>query len=142
MRILEDRMNHNQTNNPTFSIFVPVKPVPASRPRVGRFGTYFSKNYETFRNECFNFLTKIKSMYPTNNKKYEVHIEFICKKPSKPANEYPIGDVDNYLKGPLDAITKVGMFWNDDTQITNLYGVKRYQKDNEEYGMKIDIFEL
>lgn len=126
----------------TFSIFIPVKPVPASRPRVSRFGTYFSKNYEAFRNACFNYLSKIKKKYPQTDAKFKVDIEFICHRPKKPAQEYPRGDVDNYLKGPLDALTKVGMVWFDDTQVTDLRGTKRYAKGDEEIGMKVKIKQL
>lgn len=126
----------------THRFFIPVKPVPASRPRVGRYGTYFSKNYETFRNECFKFLSTIKHKYPVKGCEYKVEIIFICRKPAKPANNYPISDVDNLLKGPLDAITKVGMFWKDDVQITHLIGQKRYQGEDEDFGMEITIYEL
>lgn len=124
------------------NLFIPVKPVPASRPRVGRFGTYFSKNYEDFRNECFTFLSKIKKNHPQTESKFIVEIEFICRKPSKPANEYPIGDVDNFLKGPLDALTKVGMFWKDDVQVIDLRGTKRYQETDEAFGMHLKITEI
>lgn len=130
------------TTSKTFNIFVPVKPVPASRPRVGRYGTYFSKNYEDFRNECFRFLSKIKHNYPIKDSEFKVEIEFICKKPMKPANNYPIADIDNFLKGPLDAITKVGMVWKDDVQIVHLIGRKRYQREGEDFGMQITITEL
>lgn len=130
------------TTSRTSKLFIPVKPVPASRPRVGRYGTYFSKNYEDFRNECYKFLVKIKNQYKQKDCEYRVDITFVCKRPSKPANSYPIGDVDNYLKGPLDALTKVGMFWHDDTQIVHLVGFKRYQKDGEDFGMYLEITEL
>lgn len=123
----------------TFKLFIPVKPVPASRPRVSRFGTYFSKNYEDFRNACFNFLVKIKKQYPPTSDCFKVDIEFICARPKKPTQEYPRGDVDNYLKGPLDALTKVGMFWNDDTQVLDLRGTKRYATEGEDFGMLIKI---
>lgn len=132
----------NQPQTATFNLFLPVRPVPASRPRVTRFGTYFSKNYEDFRNECFTFLSKIKKQFPQKDSLYHVEIEFICRKPSKPANIYPIGDVDNFLKGPLDALTKVGMFWNDDVQVVDLRGTKRYQRAGEAFGMNLKITEI
>lgn len=126
----------------TFNLTVPVKPVPASRPRVTRWGTYFTKTYTDFRNDCYKFLSKINKKYPATDAAFIVHIDFICKRPKNPSNEYPVGDVDNYLKGPLDAITKIGMFWTDDTQIIGLSGTKRYQKSNEDFGMHITISEL
>jgi Holliday junction resolvase RusA-like endonuclease len=123
-------------------LFIPVKPVPASRPRVSRWGTYFSKNYEDFRNQCHNFLSKIKKDYPQEEGTFKVQVLFICQRPANPANKYPRGDVDNFLKGPLDALTKVGMFWFDDIQITRLIGIKRYAKAKEQVGMKITIYKL
>lgn len=128
--------------NKTFKLFVPVNPVPASRPRVTRWGTYFSKNYEDFRNACFLFLDPIKKKYPQKEIEYRVEIEFICRKPKNPSNTYPRGDVDNYLKGPLDSFTKVGMFWQDDVQVIHLTGSKRYALPNEEFGMLVTITEL
>ena len=84
----------------------------------------------------------IKSKYPQQDACYIIDIEFICKRPKNPSNDYPVGDVDNYLKGPLDAITTVGMLWHDDIQIIKLSGTKRYQKPKEDFGMKITISEL
>jgi len=126
----------------TFKLFIPVNPVPASRPRVTRWGTYFTKNYEDFRNDSFLFLDKIKKQYPQSEKQFKVEIEFICRKPKNPANEYPRGDVDNYLKGPLDSFTKVGMFWYDDVQVIHLTGHKRYALPDEKFGMQVTIIEL
>ena len=124
------------------SLFIPVNPVPASRPRVTRWGTYFTKNYEDFRNASFLFLDRIKKKFPQTDSQYKVEIEFICRRPKNPANVYPRGDTDNYLKGPLDSFTKVGMFWHDDVQVIHLTGSKRYALPNEDFGMRVTITEL
>jgi len=114
--------------------------VPASRPRVSRFGTYYSKNYETFRNLCFTFLQKLKNQYKPTSDKYKVELEFVMYKPNKPAADYPSNcDIDNLIKGPLDAITKVGMIWVDDSQITDIKASKRYQNKDEDYGIWISV---
>lgn len=127
-------------NGVPIKIFIPVKPVPASRPRVSGFGAYYSKNYTTYRKEVHKFLKEIKDKYPIDSKsKFVVDVEFICYKPKRPSNNYPRGDVDNYLKSPLDAITYAEMIWDDDIQIVELHGYKRYQREGEEYGTKIKI---
>ena len=126
----------------TSKIFVPVKPVPAARPRVTRWGTYFPKTYTDFRNECYQVLSKLAKQYPANDSAYTVNVDFICKRPKNPSNAYPVGDVDNYLKGILDALVKCELFFKDDIQIIELKGTKRYQKSKEEFGMSITINEL
>jgi Holliday junction resolvase RusA-like endonuclease len=126
----------------TTKLVFKTKPVPAARVKVSRHGAYFPKTYTDFRNELYRELSKLKSKYPANDSAYMVEIEFICRRPKNPSNQYPVGDVDNYLKGPLDAITKSEMFWLDDIQVISLHGTKRYQKPNEDFGMKITINEL
>lgn len=123
-----------------FKETIPVKPVPASRPKVTRYGTYYTKTYMDFRKEMYLYLSKIKKRFPPEDGEFKVEIKFICKKPKKPTNNYPQGDVDNFLKGPLDAFTKQGMFWKDDVQVVELNGTKRYQEPDEEYGMEVTIW--
>lgn len=113
-------------------IFVPVRPVPASRPRIGRFGAYYTTNYTEFREQVAKFLNKLKDKFPANDDLYLVDIEFVCQKPKSPTNVYPRGDIDNFMKGILDSITHAKMFWNDDIQIVYCGGIKRYQNTTEE----------
>lgn len=49
---------------------------------------------------------------------------------------------DNFLKGPLDCITQSGMIWEDDMQILELTGTKRYQNKDEEFGIYVTVEEL
>lgn len=126
----------------TTELFIPVRPVPAARVRVTRFGSYFPKTYTDFRNECYHVLKKLAKQYPANDSAYIVNVEFICRRPKNPSNAYPVGDVDNYLKGILDALVKCELFFKDDIQIIELTGAKRYQKSKEEFGMRITISEL
>jgi Holliday junction resolvase RusA-like endonuclease len=58
-------------------------------------------------------------------------IEFVVKRPGNPANPYPIGDIDNYLKAIWDSL-QGRAFFKDDKQIESVNAVKRYTVDNEE----------
>lgn len=125
-------------------LFIPVKPVSASRPRVTRHGSYYSDSYMAYRKSTHMFLKKIAKKYPINNKAlYEVHCEFICYKPKRPSNpKCPRYDIDNMEKAIYDAITYAKMIWNDDIQIVRNVNSKRYQEDGEEFGTKITIIEV
>ena len=127
----------------TFKEFLPTRPTPASRPRVSRYGTYHLKGYSDFKNELVRFLRKFKKTHPPKpDVSYSVTIEIICRKPKKPSNDYPRGDLDNYLKGYMDAISQAGIIWVDDIQVTHLIGTKRYQDAEEEYGANVLIREV
>jgi Holliday junction resolvase RusA-like endonuclease len=122
------------------SIFIPTKPVSASRPRVTSFGSYYSKSYMAYRKETHQFLKKIAKEHPIDEKaQFCVNVEFICYKPKKPTNSYPRYDIDNLAKAVLDAITHAKMIWKDDIQIVELNCTKRYQKDGEDFGTNIEV---
>jgi len=125
-------------------LFIPTKPVSASRPRISSFSTYYSKSYTAYRKETHAFLKTIAKSYPVKDKVlFEVHTEFIMYKPKRPSNpENPRYDLDNAIKAIWDAITYAKMIWKDDIQIIKCKASKRYQKDGEDYGTKITIIEV
>lgn len=49
------------------------------------------------------------------------------------------GDVDNLEKGVLDAITKAGAVWADDTQVVAVNKRKRYAEPGEPAGTTVEI---
>jgi len=125
------------------NIFIPVAPTPASRPRISRYGNYYPKNYTEFRKQLYMHLKKLQGKHKAVEKaEFSVELELICKKPKKPSNPYPRGDVDNYAKGYLDGITYAQLFWDDDIQVVKLNITKRYQEEGEDYGAKITIEQL
>lgn len=119
---------------------IEVDPVPASRPRVTRFGTYYGAPYKKWMAAAAKELEG-QAITEKFTGPVAVAIEVICKRPAKPANEYPVGDVDNYAKGPLDAINSQGSFWNDDKQVVQLNVTKRYAEKGEKPHSKILITE-
>lgn len=57
--------------------------------------------------------------------------------PSAPVEHTTKPDVDKLLRGILDALT--GIAWNDDSQVFEVCGRKRYAKDAEPIGAEIVI---
>lgn len=106
---------------------------PAPRPRVrvanGIGYAYYVGKYK-------DFLVSAPKDIPTNTGPFapkgtplKVDVQFYLSRPQKPANPYPVGDVDNYCKSILDAITKNGTYWKDDAQVVHLTAAKLYTVD-------------
>jgi len=119
---------------------LPVEPVPAARPRVGRFGTYYPKRYEHYRKAALERALEHDGI-PTD-KPLVLFVEVVATKPKTGKLTSPNGDVDNFHKGPLDALTKSEKFWKDDKQIVGLLSFKRYAEPGEEAGTRLHWFEL
>ena len=110
-------------------ININIQPVPASRPRVTRWGTYYTKKYTQFRNDLREELNKL-----TFNKigagipiKFTVTFNMgFPKSYSKKKriellenNHHVIRpDLDNLIKGLLDGLN--GIAFEDDSQIIEL----------------------
>lgn len=129
-----------------FSLWMGGKPVPAGRPRVGRWGTYYPKTYQTWMAANWRHVESIDTV-PTEGP-VAVMVEVITQTP-KSAQVAPMGDVDNFAKGPLDLITKKAKeskflegIWKDDRQITFLAVAKRFAAKDEEPGFKVWWCEL
>ena len=89
----------------TTSLFLsfPIEPVPASRPRVSKWGTYYGKRYSEFRKVAAQVVPEIYSGLPLNGT-LEVTVTFYCKRPKTTKRDEPRGDVDNYVKAILDSL--------------------------------------
>jgi len=88
-----------------------TQPIPASRPRVSRYGTYYSKTYETFK-------TTLKMLFKTKfNREFrggEMNITFLMempkswgkKKRDEMCDQYHTQkpDIDNLIKAVLDGL--------------------------------------
>lgn len=103
-------------------IVLDVVPVPASRPRVSKWGTYYGKTYKAFRKAMEEELSGWEAE-PLSGA-LTVDVTFHCKKPKKLTKQWPRGDIDNYLKGLFDSLN--GIVWGDDDQIIMTVGSKVY----------------
>ena len=107
-----------------YALWLAVEPVPASRPRVTRWGVYYGKRYTAFRKEVSEILgrTDLPKGLPLAGP-LKVYATFIIPKPKATKRLWPNGDLDNYLK-TLDSFN--GVLWKDDDQIIEFEAEKRF----------------
>lgn len=108
-------------------VTIGLDPVPASRPRVTKWGTYYTATYKKWKEAAAKFFEKPEQVLTGP---LAVELEVICKRPKKPTSEIPVGDVDNYAKAALDAVNDAQL-WEDDKQVTQLLVTKRYAEPGE-----------
>jgi len=92
---------------------------------------YYTGKYKTFSADAPKLIPTASHFFEKGSP-VEVEIAFFMQSPKKPANSYPVGDIDNYIKSILDAITKNGTYWHDDAQVIKLTATKQYFDDADE----------
>ena len=112
-----------------------INPVPASRPRVSRWSTYYPKKYTKFKKDM-EALTSVMETTPSE-KLVSVELEFgimIPKSWSKKKREElnntycsNNSDIDNYIKAILDSLN--GIVYIDDKQVVELFAKKIYSEE-------------
>ena len=106
----------------TFNII----PVPASRPRVTRWSTYYGKKYTNFKEEMLSLTSDIVFTPLEGNifaqLQFNVPIPKSWTKKKKAAKNGAYcdnhADIDNYCKAILDSLN--GVYYEDDKQIVML----------------------
>jgi len=121
------------------SLIFPFDPVPASRPRVTKRTTYYGKTYKAWKQQAERWLSP-GTLHLDIARSLWVEIEVIVRKPETTRLAYPKGDIDNYTKGPLDVITKVGGYWQDDRQVVGLISSKRFADKDEHPKTEVHIY--
>jgi len=108
-----------------------VNPVPASRPRVSKWGTYYGKRHQAMRSEAVALLSSMREQgfLPAKpmSGSLRVWVAFAVKRPKTSKLNTPRGDIDNYLKILLDCCN--GIVWEDDIQIENICAHKDFADD-------------
>lgn len=121
------------------SIHVPLEPVPASRPRVTRWGTFYLKPYA-------EWMAKAKKLIAAGDLSFHektplfVIVESVSTKARTSKLTYPRYDVDNTAKAVLDVVTKVTGWWHDDDQIVLLTSMKRFAAKGEDAHSNVHIY--
>jgi len=113
---------------------VPLKPMPAPRPRVTRSGiAYMPAAYKAWKRDFVRCVPyQLKTQYEGAVSVFIDCMTSVPKSYSKREREaalrgqaWPVGDPDNLAKGVLDAMTEAGV-WKDDRQVVLLTVRKRY----------------
>lgn len=125
------------------NIWYPVKPKPAPRPRVTKFGTYNNSDYTNWKNGL-KLLAKTKIKKPLESDIY-LKIDFFfeipkswTKKKKESAKWHNLKpDIDNLTKSVMDSFN--GVVYKDDGQVVAIQARKQYAQFT---GVKIEIEEL
>lgn len=115
---------------------LPFPPVPASRPRVGRWGTFYTEPYKSYKKAIGEWF-KQNFAGPVLAGALTVSIEAIGARPKTTILAFPRPDVDNYAKATLDAMNKT--VFKDDTQVQKLVVTKRWARKGEAAATKITV---
>ena len=121
-----------------WSIFIPIDPVPASRPRFARSGrVYYGKRYTQFRRQAAALfaMTEFPVQFPLSGK-VAVSTKLVVERPKRTKRHTPRGDVDNYFK-TLDVLNEI--VWWDDDQLVWASMSKEY---GEASGIYLEVMEI
>jgi Holliday junction resolvase RusA-like endonuclease len=118
---------------------IPVKPVPASRPRIPRYGKpYFPKTYKKWRDDAAKVLPQYNGTpidYPVS-----VSVTFAIPRSKTSKLVVPAGDGDNFEKALYDLLVRKE-YLSDDKWITTARWRKRFLPYGEQGYTTITIKE-
>lgn len=118
---------------------IPLEPAPASRPRVTGRGTFYVGSYADWKKKVTKVLKSGDLNLPPHVP-LTVFVESICTQPRTSKKFWPKGDVDNFAKGPLDAVTQAEGYWYDDDQLITLVATKRWALPGEQPRTILEIY--
>lgn len=122
------------------SFLIAVDPKPQPRARVGRWGAYYPKTFQAYKTEVLERLEDLNA--PSEDGLFILCVESVVQKPKTSKLSVPKGDVDNFAKAPLDALTRMSRIYTDDTNIVALWTTKRFAEPGEQPGTLIHWLKL
>lgn len=118
------------------NIIIPINPIPASRPRVTRWGTHYKEPYRSYKTTLTNYfkeyMKKENKSIIEQNKDVSIDVTYYMGIPksysnkkrnsllNKPHKNRP--DLDNLLKATMDAMTDTLI--TDDNCVYSIDAVK------------------
>ena len=122
--------------------FCPVTPTAKGRPRFGKGRVYTPEKTVKATNALGLFL----GMHRPRSKSGPIWLglRFVMPLPaSSPRRDLGAPhvvkpDLDNLVKLVMDAMTKDGKWWGDDSQVYCVHAEKRYQEKGEAHGIWIE----
>ena len=121
------------------SFRIPINPVPASRPRVSKWSTYYKEPYNTFLKTIPDIVKEVWRKEPLTSWLI-VRVFVFPKRPKKPTNPYPAPDYDNYAKAVCDGME--GVVYENDKYIVDGRCVKAYAQPGEDGYVLVEIEEI
>jgi len=128
---------------PELSIDVYGIPEPQERPRACRAGG-FIKVYSPHNQWYDRVYATALACRPSRPFDFPIRlrIEFLSPRPRRPKHPYWMvtrPDLDNLIKGTLDAMTK-GRIWRDDSLVVEITATKSYAGGDDPPGAIIEIY--
>lgn len=128
-----------------YSFFLPCEPMPTPRPRAttrgGKFASvYQPREYMDWKAELAESVRGVND-FPGSLLTQPLTVTVVARveKPRTSKLPHPSPDVDNYVKGVLDAITQSERFWADDKQVSDLRVIKRWADPDTAPGFEVTI---
>ena len=128
-----------------YKIVIEIDPVPASRPRVGKFGVFYSATYTQFMNDMMWHKRSIKKLLLSEPLRADITFwKKISASQSKKMtdqmhNTYCVSnvDLDNLEKAIYDSLN--GHLYLDDKQIVEHSTRKKWTKDKAKIEITLQI---
>ena len=124
-------------------LILPLNPVPASRPRVSKWGTYYAKTYNRFRKQA-EHVVPVAIMEqglegcPLTGP-LSVDLKFFVKRPKKTTLQYPKMDCDNLCKAALDSLQGETKLFSDDNQVIQLTATKAWAEPEQDGWIEVTV---
>ena len=128
--------------------FIPIEPMATPRPRFaminGHAVAYPTAAYKMYQAELATFFATLKLEDPIEVHKgpVELRAQFTMPRPKGKAiieRGWMKPDLDNMIKGVMDAMTKAAYFWHDDAQVVDLHISKRFANGDDPLGVRVQL---